>query len=116
MVWACTSSDVVLVGEASSGLYFNGPLCRVSLYVQLFVTFSFRVLLFFVLVVFFSKVESFVLGLSFDFFVVFKRIIYPVLIWVQSGLGTVGLSCLVMLLVCDFVALVGCVGQFSLLL
>ena len=57
MVWACTSSDVVLVGEAKSGLYFHGLLCRVSLYVQPFVTFSFRVFL------------CFVLGLSFDFFV-----------------------------------------------
>ena len=55
MVWACTSSDVVLVGEARSGLYFHGLLCRVSLYVQPFVTFSFRVFLRFVLVVSFHQ-------------------------------------------------------------
>ena len=48
MVWACTSRDVVLVGgEARSELYFYGLLCRVSLYIQPFVTFSFRVFLFF---------------------------------------------------------------------
>ena len=46
---------------------------------------------------------------------VFKRINYSVLIWFYSGLGTVGFSFLVMLLVCGFVTLVGCVGHFSLL-
>ena len=39
-----------------------------------------------------------------------KRIIYPVLIWCQPGLGTVGLSFLVRLLACALVALVSCVG------
>ena len=40
----------------------------------------------------------------------FKRIIHPVVIWVESSLGNVGLSFIVMLLACDFVAIVGGVG------
>ena len=56
MGWARTSSDVILLGEARSRLYFNGLLCRVSLHVQPFVTFSFLDFLFFCFgCVFFSE-------------------------------------------------------------
>ena len=81
MVWACISSDVVLTGgEARSGLYFYGLLCRVSLYIQPCVTFSFLVFLLFFGCVLFSKIESFVLGLSFDFL-----LFYLVLMKLECG-------------------------------
>ena len=44
----------------------------------------------------------------------FHRIIYPVLIWVESGWGTEGLSFLFMLLACGFVVLVSSVDYFKL--
>ena len=102
MVWACNSSEVILVGESRSGLYFYSLLCRVSLYVQPFVKFPFRVFLFFWCFgcVVFSKTESFGSGclLTFLCFIwlwknlkgVFKKLVYPVLIWFYSGFCTVG--------------------------
>ena len=48
--------------------------------------------------------------------VALKEIVYSVLTWVESGLGTVRISFLVMLLNCGFVAFVSCVGWLSLLL
>ena len=74
------------------GYIFMVSLCRVSFSAQPFVSFLLPNFLFFVFVVsFFQKKKSFGLGLSFDFCVfylivvrlkmVFKRTIYPVLIW-----------------------------------
>ena len=41
MVWACTASDVVLVGEGRNGVIFLVSLCRVCFCFQPSVTFVF---------------------------------------------------------------------------
>ena len=63
------------------GYIFMVSFCRVSLFVQPFVSFLLLVFLFFCFgCVLFSKIESFGLGLSFDFFV-----FYFVLVKLESG-------------------------------
>ena len=64
------AQDVSLVGETRSEAFFMVSFCRVSFCVQFLVSFLLLVFLFFVSVLF-SKIESFGLGLSFDFFVFF---------------------------------------------
>ena len=79
--------------------YYLWILCAESLYMfKLLLHFYYVLFTFCFDCVLFSKIESFVLGLSFDFFVfylvlknlkvAFKRIFYSVLIWVYSGLST----------------------------
>ena len=118
--------DVPLVGEARSGVYFDGlfvqSLFLSSTFCFIFITcfslFCFGCVLFskkcILLWVCLSTFLCFI-WLRWDLKVTFKRIIYPVLIWFWSGLGTVGFSWLVMLLVCGFVTLVSFVGYLNLL-
>ena len=106
------------------GYYFEVSLCRISFCVQPFCLVFFTCFFSFSSgCVFFSKTESFVLVLSFDFFVFYsivvrlenglQNVIYPVLIWFWSGLGTAAFSFLVMLLLCSFVTLVNCFDYCS---
>ena len=64
------AQDVPLVGEARSGLYFMVSLCRVSLYVQTFVTFSLQFFSFLFLLCPFFKSRIICFGFDFRLFCV----------------------------------------------